>query len=938
MRLSIRWGMILGCILLIWGTQLIIMPVSIYSSRNVMLDHTRDIMENILDLTLEETRNFFSRARGAAHLTERLIASEIVNTDNNLKLERYFCDQLNLYPQFAGIYFATPQGAFYYVNREPDSAKGVFRFKVIEYDDQGNRTTRFLWRNADYALVAEKTDFNDTYDPRTRPWYKKAVKEKSIVWTDPYIFFSSGKPGITTAGPLMDESGRLRGVVGVDIELDVLSEFVGKLRVGKTGLAFIVNRNTEVIAFPGLSRMLKQVESKNHKIRLPRMAELENPLCKLAYEAVDKTLTRGWSTSLKAKAFSSFEAENNTYYTMFTRVSGQNISWLVGVYIPEEDYLGALMANQRMTLVLTFLASVVATIGGLVFARRITDPVSALDQAARRIMRDDYSQGRRIKSFFGEIQRTADSFLEMKIAVESYKRELRRKETIHRAITDTANEAIVIKDDQGKISYWNPAAARLFGYSRDEALGCHIQELRPFCRQFNDKDITLFSLFRDGSDFREVKTMEIAITHRSGREIPAEISMVTIPMDGKPHAIAVIRDILNRKRAEAETLTIWRKLQQARKMEAIGTLAGGIAHDFNNILSGILGHAELLELSTHGVGKEHIDGIVAAGERARDLVRQILAFSFQENRKLVSLSMPEIIDEACSLMASSLPKNIRVDRQIDPACPQVLGDATQIHQVALNLMTNASQAMEAFGGRLRVSLGPVTLDGTSPLLGEMDLKPGLYIRYLVCDTGVGISPQVMDRIFDPYFTTKPEGRGTGLGLAVIKGIVQNHGGGIHVESTPGQGSRFSVFLPAAAGGEAQVSLPGPTRVERGNEHILLVDDQKSVINVERQILEILGYRVTSRLSGEEALDIFTQDPGAFDLVVTDMSMPGMTGDELGAKLMAIRPGLPVILLTGYSEIINRDRAREMGIRNLILKPVRLREFSVAIRRELDRKV
>jgi PAS domain S-box-containing protein len=929
--------MIFLCILLIWGTQLIIMPVSIYSSRSVMLDHTRDIMENILDLTLEETRNFFATARGAAHLTERLIASEIVDIDKNIKLERYFCDQLALYPQFAGIYFATPEGAFYYVKREPDPANGVFRFKRIEYDEKGNRMTQLFWRDENLTLLARKVDFNDSYDPRTRPWYKKAVKEKGIVWTDPYIFFSSKKPGITTAGALMDENGNLRGVVGVDIELDVLSEFVGNLRVGKTGMAFIVNRNTEVIAFPGLSRQLKKAELEALNLRLPRLNELETPLCKQAYESVDKSQSSKRASTLKTKAFSSFEAENKIYYTMFTRVDGQNISWMVGVYLPEEDYLGAIITNQQRTFALTFLASIAATIGGLLFARRITEPVLALDQEARKINRDDYSKGPRIKSCFGEIQRTADSFFEMKTAVETYKKELRRKETIHRAITDTANEAIIMKDEQGIISYWNPAAAALFGYGRDEALGCRTKDLFPFCRQFNDKEVSLFSLFGDGADFKEVKTMEILISHRNGSQIPGEISMVTIPLDGKPHAIAVIRDIRNRKKAEAEKLAIWRKLQQARKMEAIGTLAGGIAHDFNNILSGILGHAELLELELRGNKNEHIEGIVAAGERARDLVRQILTFSFQENRKLILLDLPGIIDEACSLLSSSLPKNIQIDRMIDGACPPVLGDATQIHQVALNLMTNAFQAMEPYGGRLSVRLTPVSLDASSSLLGEMDLKPGPYIRYSVSDTGVGISPQAMDRIFDPYFTTKPEGRGTGLGLAVIKGIVQNHGGGIHVESTVGQGSLFSVFFPVAATQKAQSSLPGPERVERGNEHILLVDDQKSVIDVERQILEVLGYRVTSRLSGQEALDIFKKDPDAFDLVVTDMSMPGMTGDELGKELVSIRPGMPVILLTGYSEAINPDRARQMGIRTLILKPVRLKEFSIVIRRELDRR-
>lgn len=939
MKLSIRWAVILGCILLIWGTQMFIMPFTIVSSREVMLDHTRDIMENIIDLTLEETRNYFGVARGAAHLTERLIRSDIVGTDQNRieKLELYFYDQLSIYSQFAGIYFATPSGHFYYVNREPDPEKGVYRYKQIEYDNAGRKITRLLWRGRDRKVLAEKIDFQDKYDPRKRPWYTKAIREKSIIWTEPYLFFSSQKPGITSAGPLYDSEGRLQGVVGVDIELDVLSQFIGKLRVGKTGLAFIINQNENVIAFPDVSRLRYQEQDNNNAIRLPKLEELENPVCSLAFEAVRDKLEVVRSQKNSVPAFASFEAGDKTYYTMFTRVQAEKIFWMVGVYIPEEDYLGAILENQRETLLLTLAASVLATIFGLFVARRIIRPVSSLDRQARRIKANDWSSRPRIHTMFTEIQRTADSFYEMKNAIMNYEKELREKEAIHRAITETANEAIITVDGGGRVAFWNSAASGMFGFTAKEAVGSQIKTLSSFQHRRDDADVTLYTLFKDIDFFAPQKNVELMIRARDGKEVPAEFSMVGITLDRKRYAIAVIRDISARRKSEREKLVVWQQLQQAQKMEAIGTLAGGIAHDFNNILSGIIGHAELLQLGLPGqeTAQKHVDGIISAGERARDLVRQILAFSFQENQKFTRVDLPGILHEACNLMASSLPKSITIVRNIDNGCPPVSADSTQIHQVALNLMTNAFHAMEEAGGTLTVALNCREMV-EDELLEEMALTPGQYLIYSVSDTGVGISPETMDRIFDPYFTTKPEGKGTGLGLAVIKGILENHGGGIHVESFPGRGSRFQVFLPAARKGKPPVAAgSGPARVRKGSEQILLVDDQKSVINVERQILELLGYRVTSRLSGNAALESFTEAPDRFDLVVTDMNMPGMNGDVLAGELLKLRPGLPLILLTGYSESIGREKALELGFRDLLMKPVRLKELSAAIRQILD---
>ncbi|MCP3941775.1 MAG: response regulator [Desulfobacteraceae bacterium] len=936
MKISIRWAVIIGCIVLVWGTQLIIMPFSFFSNKKVMLGHTKDIMQNILDLTLEETQNFFSIARGAAHLTKRLISSQVVNANKKQveKLELYFIDQLEIYPQFAGIYFATPRGDFYYVNRD----KNLYRSKFININKAG-RQVRLTWRDKQMNLTNEKNDPQDTYDPRKRPWYQKAIKEKNIIWTDPYVFFSSQKPGITTAGPIYSPDGSLVGVVGVDIELDVLSGFIGKLRVGKTGMAFIINRDKNVIAFPDMKQLIYQGDNKSGKIRLPKLNELQNPLCNLAFNAIGgdavKSKTRKFAYS-RGPIFAEFESGGKKYHTMFTRVEASTISWMIGVYIPEADYFGEINANRNLTLLITLLVSVLATIGGLMVAGRIIRPISELDRAARQIKNNDYSSLPQINTIFDQIQRTADTFYDMKNAVVVYKKELKKTEEIHRAITDTANEAIFMVDDKGKISYWNTAAHILFGYDIQQAIGNDILSLEPFGQYLNSEDLSLYSIFSQRENNQPLKMVELKVFAKDGQSIPVELSMVGISIQDSQYAIFVIRDISAKKKNEKEKLAIWKQLQQARKIEAIGTLAGGIAHDFNNILSGIFGYAELLraELKTDTKLQTHVDSIIMAGDRARSLVRQILTFSFQNIYEFKPLKIQSIIKEACNLLASSLPGSIKITRNIDDNCRLVLGDATQIYQVALNLITNACHAMEEKGGILSIGLKEVELSGGA-LLNDLELEPGHYLCYSVIDTGVGINDQVMDKIFDPYFTTKAQDKGTGLGLAVIKGIVQSHGGKIHVESKPGKGSRFRVFLPLIEADQELGDMTEHTRIQKGCEHILLVDDQKEVITIERQILEVLGYQVTSRFSGKEALETFIASPSTFDMVITDMSMPAMTGEILAQKLLSIQPDLPIILLTGYSEDMNRDKARALGIKDFLMKPVKLKEFSNTIREVLD---
>ncbi len=328
-----------------------------------------------------------------------------------------------------------------------------------------------------------------------------------------------------------------------------------------------------------------------------------------------------------------------------------------------------------------------------------------------------------------------------------------------------------------------------------------------------------------------------------------------------------------------------------------------------------------------------LDEILKATFRARDLVKQILAFGRQGEQEVKPLSLQPIIKEALRLLRSSIPSTIDIRQDIDPECGVVLADPTQIHQIIMNLATNAYQAMEDTGGRLHVELVQVHLEqGQTALPG---LPSGDYARLRIADTGTGIDKDTLDKIFDPYFTTKETGKGTGLGLSVVQGIVVRNHGDIQVLSEPGQGTRVLIYLPVVRNQTAAEPGEQSRPIRGGSERILLIDDELSILKMEQQMLERLGYTVTARAGSLEALETLRSDPEAFDLVVTDMTMPNMTGIQLAAELKMVRPELPIVLCTGFNNLVNDEKCRANGIQGFVMKPVIMKELASTIREVLD---
>ncbi len=502
-----------------------------------------------------------------------------------------------------------------------------------------------------------------------------------------------------------------------------------------------------------------------------------------------------------------------------------------------------------------------------------------------------------------------------------------RQNALLAAAVDQADESIVITDSDATIEYVNPAFERVTGYSRAEIAGKNPRILKS-----GNQDRAFYEEMWSRLTKGEVWTGHIVNKRKDGSEFEEEASISPIK-DARgriTNYVGVKRDVTHEVELESQ-------LRQAQKMEAIGTLAGGIAHDFNNLLQAMLGYALLAKRRT-AEDKQvsaSLQQVIEAGNRATELVSQILAFSRRTERRFLPVQMDAIVREAVKLLRPSLPSTIDLRVDIDPKCRAVIGDTTEMHQVVMNICTNAYQAMRETGGVLEISVDETAVD-TVRAASHALLEEGDYIRVVVRDTGCGMTPETLERVFDPYFTTKEAGEGTGLGMATVRGIVEGGGGAVTVDSAPGEGTSVEVLMPIPRWRD----LPADGAIAeagdvRGTERVLFVDDEPMLVELVKQDLQELGYSVEARTSGVEALQAFRSDPSRFDVVITDQTMPNLTGIELSRQLLQLRPDVPVVLCTGFSDLVDDKVARKAGIRELVPKPVLCSDLAAAIRRVRD---
>jgi signal transduction histidine kinase/ActR/RegA family two-component response regulator len=477
------------------------------------------------------------------------------------------------------------------------------------------------------------------------------------------------------------------------------------------------------------------------------------------------------------------------------------------------------------------------------------------------------------------------------------------------AIAENSVDGILVLDDQGVILYCNPAALRLLNFGQNNPVG----ELFGFPAVAGEStDLDIFG--RDGKKYVEMRVAE------------------TFCCNNNKAYIASLRDITERKKMEED-------LFQARKMEAIGLMAGGIAHNFNNNLSIILGNVELSQLQTHG--QEDVTAFLADAKtailRSRDLVQQILTYGRKSAHNQVPTVLAQVIDETLKLLRATLPSTVKLEQDNKPEYKDIsiMADASRIQEVLLNFCTNAVDAMHR-EGTIKLSLEVAELSAQD-IPAQFHCSPGHYAKLSTQDSGCGIAPDMIDKIFDPFFTTKELNEGTGMGLATVKGIIEQHQGLIKVKSTPGEGSIFELYFPLIEFRQ-RVSEKPIQHHSGGNERILLVDDEEMLGSVWSKMLSNFGYQVTTETSSLRALELIREKPEHYDLLVTDQTMPELTGKELAKEVMRIRPNLPIILCSGYSSRIREEEAEHLGIKGLLMKPLDLQELLQEVRRVLAGKM
>jgi PAS domain S-box-containing protein len=745
-------------------------------------------------------------------------------------------------------------------------------------------------------LTPDKQDFGRDIigiDLAHKEFYKKVKLTGQSTWSDTFLSLISGQMSLAL-GIKVDE-----WVLVGNCSIDFLSSFVQRANIESSMVITLVDRGGAIIVHPDPVIAARQV---NVSHLLP--------------------VREGFAG--KEGTYQYF-LDNVEYIGSVSIIPGPG--WLVLVSQTKADAYIHITHTAIYFLVGVLGAIFLAVFFSLAKARSFSKPLTEFANRSKVIANGDYDFKLGKPSYLEE-KELAESFQKMTDAVRDREQALVESEGRFREIFNAVNEAILIYDSNtGRIREVNQTMIDMYGYSYDEALQLTAGDLSsgetPYTK--NDALAILQKTLDEGPQL-----FEWLARREDGKLFWVEVALKSTTIGGKGRILGVIRDISERKRLEGELI-------QAQKMEALGTLAGGIAHDFNNILGAVVGYAELVKTYVKDDPKVsgYLHGVLQAALRAGDLVKQILTFSRGTEQKKIPLQLSSIVKETLKMLRSSIPTTIEIKNNIQSE-GKVMADPTQIHQIIMNLCTNAYHAMRETGGILGISLKDVEV--TSKGLPGIEISAGEYLMLEVSDTGQGMDEETKNKIFEPYFTTKEPGEGTGLGLAVVHGIVKTHNGSISLYSEPGQGTKFHVYLPKVfAKGEAVVPEKDKEELKGGDESIMLVDDEKDIVTFTKDALEKFGYKVEPFSNAVQAYQEFQMHPDRFDIVITDMTMPYMTGTELAQKIIEIKPDTPIILCTGYSELVHREKAHAMGIAGYLEKPVTIKNLIRKVQKVISDK-
>ncbi len=599
--------------------------------------------------------------------------------------------------------------------------------------------------------------------------------------------------------------------------------------------------------------------------------------------------------------------------------------WIVVVTQSSKDAYASIRKLTQIIFLLGLLAILLSIILASQILKRTLTPLYNFNNVTKQASEGEYNTIIEQNSY-KEINELISTFNIMVVSIKSREEALQKSEERFRFVLENVKDAVWSADLSGQYVFLSPVMTHIYGRPLSEMMdnpNFWIEATHP-----DDQAAVRASheaLLRDGHI-----ELEYRIINADGRVCWIS-DRKTILRD--EHGVfsrmaGILSDITDRKQIEAQLL-------QSQKMQAIGTLAGGIAHDFNNILSVIIGYTELArEEYQNEKQQQHLQKTLDGAKRAKNLVKQILTFSRQDGHEKKPLDIKVLLKEAVKFLRSSIPATVEINQHITDEDCNIMADPTQMHQVIMNLCTNASHAMKEAGGTLKIELANLEL-AKDEIPNHPELQPGHYVKLTVSDTGYGIDADNIQKIFDPFFTTKSVDEGTGLGLSVVYGIVKNHGGAINVYSEQGKGAAFHVYLPKIIQTETMEEDTGKP-VIGGTERILFVDDEPALVDIGTRMLSSLGYQVTGVLSSVDALDMISKEPQSFDLVITDMTLPKMTGIDLSRKLLQIRPDIPIILCSGIKDPETDAQARSLGIKAYLTKPLTRKELAHAMREVLGK--